>query len=86
MERAERAGDLQQARLIAPEPDAPDRLETAKPELRGDIGDANLKVPERHLTFVLLANSDGLRWSSPLGGALVERSPFASGFLKDFAR
>jgi CubicO group peptidase (beta-lactamase class C family) len=45
-----------------------------------------LKVPERHLTLVLLANSDGLRWPSPLDGAEVERSPFASAFLEDFAR
>ena len=45
-----------------------------------------LKVPGRHLTLVLLANSDGLRWPGKLDEAVLERSPFASGFLADFAR
>ena len=43
-----------------------------------------LKVPSRHLTLILLANSDGLRWESRLNEAAVERSPFAAAFLKAF--
>jgi CubicO group peptidase (beta-lactamase class C family) len=40
-----------------------------------------LKVPDRHLTLILLANSDGLRWDNPLDRAEVEKSPFATAFL-----
>jgi CubicO group peptidase (beta-lactamase class C family) len=40
-----------------------------------------LKVPRRHLTLILLANSDGLRWDNPLDRAEVERSPFAAELL-----
>jgi CubicO group peptidase (beta-lactamase class C family) len=41
-----------------------------------------LKVPERHLTFVLLANSDGLSESFALPEGDVTRSPFAVVFLR----
>ncbi len=43
-----------------------------------------LKVPERDLTLVLLANGEGLRVGSPLNEAAVERSPFARAFLDQF--
>jgi CubicO group peptidase (beta-lactamase class C family) len=43
-----------------------------------------LKVPDRHLTLILLANSDGLRWDNPLDKAQVEKSPFAAMFLTRF--
>jgi CubicO group peptidase (beta-lactamase class C family) len=45
-----------------------------------------LKVPARHLTLILLANSDGLRWEARLDEATVERSPFAQAFLAAFPR
>jgi CubicO group peptidase (beta-lactamase class C family) len=41
-----------------------------------------LKVPERHLTFILLANSDGLSAPFQLGAGDVTRSLFATFFLK----
>jgi CubicO group peptidase (beta-lactamase class C family) len=43
-----------------------------------------LKVPDRHLTMILLANSDGLWWDNPLDKAEVESSPFAAAFLARF--
>jgi CubicO group peptidase (beta-lactamase class C family) len=43
-----------------------------------------LKVPERDLTLILLANSEGLWWGNPLDEAAVERSPFARAFLEQF--
>ena len=43
-----------------------------------------LKVPERNLTLILLANSEGLWWGNPLDKAQVERSPFAQAFLEQF--
>jgi CubicO group peptidase (beta-lactamase class C family) len=43
-----------------------------------------LKVPDRHLTLILLANSDGLWWNNPLDKAQVEKSPFAAAFLERF--
>lgn len=43
-----------------------------------------LKVPERALTLVLLANSAGLWWGNPLDEAAVEGSPFARAFLDRF--
>ncbi len=43
-----------------------------------------LKVPDRHLTIVLLANSEGLWWQNPLDKAQVENSPFAAAFLARF--
>ena len=42
-----------------------------------------LKVPDEHLTLILLANSEGLRWGNPLDKAEVEKSPFAAAFLKE---
>lgn len=43
-----------------------------------------LKVPERELTLILLANSGGIWWGNPLDGAEVEGSPFARAFLDRF--
>lgn len=43
-----------------------------------------LKVPERNLTLILLANSEGLWWGNPLDKAKVEKSVFAQTFLKHF--
>jgi CubicO group peptidase (beta-lactamase class C family) len=43
-----------------------------------------LKLPDERLTLILLANSEGLWWGNPLDGATVERSPFASAFLRRF--
>ncbi len=45
-----------------------------------------LKVPERRLTLILLANSEGLRWEADLDEAAIERSPFATAFLAAFPR
>ena len=45
-----------------------------------------LKAPARHLTLILLANSDGLNWPNPLDGADVLQSPFARALLEDFAK
>jgi CubicO group peptidase (beta-lactamase class C family) len=43
-----------------------------------------LKVPNRNLTLILLANGEGLWWGNPLDGAAVEGSPFARAFLDRF--
>jgi len=43
-----------------------------------------LKVPEKKLTLILLANSDGLWWGNPLDAAEVERSAFAQVFFRYF--
>ncbi len=43
-----------------------------------------LKIPEERLTLILLANSEGLWWGNPLDKAEVEKSEFASAFLKEF--
>lgn len=43
-----------------------------------------LKVPERDLTLILLANGEGLYWGNPLDQAAVEGSPFARAFLDRF--
>lgn len=43
-----------------------------------------LKIPDRRLAMILLANSDGLWWNNPLDKAEVERSPFAAAFLARF--
>jgi CubicO group peptidase (beta-lactamase class C family) len=45
-----------------------------------------LKVPHRHLTIILLANTEGLWWNNPLDGAEVQRSPFVAAFLEAFPR
>ena len=43
-----------------------------------------LKVPEKNITFILLANSDGLSAPFRLGGGDVTRSAFANSFLRIF--
>jgi CubicO group peptidase (beta-lactamase class C family) len=51
------------------------------------VGDSSLivKIPDRKLTFVLLANSDGLSRKFDLGrDNNVQRSPFARAFLEAF--
>ena len=40
-----------------------------------------LKAPERNLTVILLANSDGLQWPQRLDEAAIERSVFANAVL-----
>jgi len=40
-----------------------------------------LKVPEKGMTLVALANSEGLWWDNPLTEAQVQNSPFARAFL-----
>lgn len=43
-----------------------------------------LKVPDRNVTLILLANSEGLHWGNPLDRAAVEQSPVARMFLNRF--
>ena len=43
-----------------------------------------LKVPDRNLTLILLANSEGIWWGNPLNKAEVEKSDFAKTFLNHF--
>ena len=43
-----------------------------------------LRVPDRKLSLVLLANGEGLYWGNPLDRAEVEGSPFARLFLERF--
>jgi CubicO group peptidase (beta-lactamase class C family) len=43
-----------------------------------------LRVPEQQLTFIVLANSEGIWWGNPLDGAQVENSPFAQSFMQAF--
>ena len=43
-----------------------------------------LKIPTLKLTFILLANSEGIWWDNPLDQAAVERSQFAQAFLHAF--
>jgi CubicO group peptidase (beta-lactamase class C family) len=43
-----------------------------------------LKIPDRAMTLILLANGEGLWWDNPLDQAAVERSPFARAFLQRF--
>ncbi len=45
-----------------------------------------LKAPRRHVTLVLLANSDGLGWDSRLDEAEPLRSPFVRAFLETFRK
>jgi CubicO group peptidase (beta-lactamase class C family) len=44
-----------------------------------------IKVPSQGLTFVLLANTDGLSAPYPLGAGKLEESPWAREFLETFA-
>ena len=41
-----------------------------------------LKVPDRQLSFIVLANGEGIAWGNPLTAAEIERSPFARAFLE----
>lgn len=43
-----------------------------------------LKVPDLDLSFILLANSEGVWWDNPLDRAQVQRSEFAQAFLSAF--
>lgn len=43
-----------------------------------------IKVPEENLTFILLANSEGMWWGNPLDKAEVHKSLFAKLFLDSF--
>lgn len=43
-----------------------------------------LKVPEKQLTFIVLANSEGVWWNNPLTEARVEDSAFAGAFMEAF--
>lgn len=43
-----------------------------------------LKIPERNMTLILLANSEGMWWGNPLNRAEVEKSLFAKLFLDKF--
>ena len=42
-----------------------------------------LKVPAERVAIVLLANSEGLQWPTPLDGANITGSPFARAFLRE---
>lgn len=44
-----------------------------------------VRIPERKLALILLANGEGLWWNNPLDSAAVEKSPFAAAFLDHFA-
>lgn len=43
-------------------------------------------TPAERLTLVLLANSDGLQWTTRFDEAAIERSPFATAFLTRFPK
>ena len=43
-----------------------------------------LKIPEKGLTLIILANSEGVWWGNALDKAEVEKSPLASTFLELF--
>lgn len=43
-----------------------------------------LKIPTLDLSFILLANSEGIWWNNPLDRAEVQRSEFAQAFLHAF--
>lgn len=43
-----------------------------------------LKVPRQNLTFIVLANGEGLWWGNPLDKAEVHHSDFAKAFLNTF--
>jgi CubicO group peptidase (beta-lactamase class C family) len=45
-----------------------------------------MKLPDERLTFILLANSDGVWWGNALDKAAVQRSEFAAAFLRHFKR
>jgi CubicO group peptidase (beta-lactamase class C family) len=41
-----------------------------------------IKIPARGVSLILLANSDGLQYPTPLDAATIEMSPFAMAFLE----
>jgi CubicO group peptidase (beta-lactamase class C family) len=43
-----------------------------------------LKIPALNLSFIVLANSEGIWWDNPLDQAAIERSEFAQAFLRTF--
>lgn len=43
-----------------------------------------LKIPALQLTFIVLANSEGVWWDNPLDRAAVQQSQFAQAFLRAF--
>ncbi|HYH09382.1 MAG TPA: serine hydrolase domain-containing protein [Thermoanaerobaculia bacterium] len=43
-----------------------------------------LKVPDEDLTFIVLANSEGIWWDNPLDSAQVQQSAFAQAFFRAF--
>jgi CubicO group peptidase (beta-lactamase class C family) len=43
-----------------------------------------LKVPDENLTFILLANSEGIWWDNPRRSAQVQQSSFAQAFFRAF--
>lgn len=43
-----------------------------------------VRAPERRLTLILLANSDGLSWEQRFDEAAIERSPFVRAFMSSF--
>lgn len=43
-----------------------------------------LKIPALQLTFIVLANSEGVWWDNPLDRAAVQQSEFAQAFLRAF--
>jgi CubicO group peptidase (beta-lactamase class C family) len=43
-----------------------------------------LKIPTLNITFIVLANSEGIWWGNPLDQAAVERSQFAQAFFSAF--
>jgi hypothetical protein len=43
-----------------------------------------LKIPALGLSFIILANSEGIWWNNPLDKAEVHRSRFAMAFLRGF--
>jgi CubicO group peptidase (beta-lactamase class C family) len=45
-----------------------------------------LKIPALDVSFIVLANSEGVWWDNPLDKAEVHRSEFAQAFLRAFSR
>jgi CubicO group peptidase (beta-lactamase class C family) len=45
-----------------------------------------LKIPELDLSFIVLANSEGVWWDNPLDRAEIHRSAFVQAFLSTFVR
>ncbi len=43
-----------------------------------------LKIPEHELSFILLANSEGVWWENPMDKAEIHRSEFVQAFLQTF--